>query len=126
MSTMNSAENLNFKVVAFGDERKPCNFKSLNLEKIVKWIKNKNLGHEIEQELIKKAGTYPNSSLLSFKSNFSKHLSKVKKIVRDRTPLYTKELGDDDESESNPHTALFNGAGISQEIPESPHEDSFG
>jgi len=159
MST-NNAESLNLKLNATNSERKYCNFKILTLEKMVKWIKSKNLDQEVEEELIKKVGKYPNSSLSSFMDNFSKHLSNARKIVRDRTPLYTRELGDDDddelesnpfytnelgeddkpesspfytnelgeddEPESNPHTALLDGFGISKEIPESPHEDSFG
>lgn len=126
MSSMNSAENLNFKVVIPGNERKSCNFKVLTLDKVVGWINNQDLDQEVKEELIKKAGTYPNSSLLSFRKNFSKHLSKAQKIVRDRTYLYVKELGDDDEPESNPHTALSDGTGIPQEISESPYEDNFG
>jgi hypothetical protein len=126
MSSMNSAENLNFKVVIPGDERKPCNFKTVTLDKVVKWINGQNVEQSVKEELIKKARTYPSGSLSSFRKNFSKHLSKAQKIVRDKTPLYTKELGDDDEPESNSHTPVFDGTRIPQEVPESPNEDHFG
>lgn len=126
MSTQ-TGESMNFKVVAFGDPaRQPCNFKVLTLEKLTKWINAQSLAPAVKEELVKKAETYPTCALSSFKKNFQTHLSKAQKIVRDKTPLYTKELGDDDESESNPPAALFDGTGISQEVPESPHEDSFG
>lgn len=126
MSSLNNAESLNFKVTIPGDERKPCNFKVLTLEKLTKWVNSQNIDQAVKEELIKKARTYPTFALPSFKKNFSIHLSKAQKIVRDKTPLYTKELGDDDEPESDPYTALSDGAGIPQQIPESPHEDNFG
>jgi hypothetical protein len=126
MSSMNSAENLNFKVVIPGDDRKTCNFKILTLDKIVKWINDQSLDQTVKEELIKKAKTYPNSSLSSFRKNFSKHLSRAQKIARDKTPLYTKELGDDDEPESNSHSSLSDGARFSQKISESPCTDHFG
>ena len=122
---MNNAENLNFKVVVPGDERKACNFKVLTLDKVVTWLNNQNLDQKVKDELIKKARTYPTSSLSSFKKNFSKHLSKAQKVVRDKTPLYNKELGDDD-AESNPLAPVLDGTRIPQEIPESPNENHFG
>lgn len=126
MSTK-TGEGVNFKVVAFGDQtRQPCNFKVLTLEKLTKWINAQSLDPTVKEELVKKATTYPTCALPSFRKNFQTHLSKAQKIVRDKTPLYTKELGDDDEPESNTPTTLFDGIGVPQEIPESPHEDSFG
>lgn len=123
----NNAEGVNFKVVAAGDQKRtPCNFKVLTLDKLVKWINEQHLDPVVKEELIKKAGSYPSGSLSSFRKNFQTHLSKAQKIVRDKTPLYTKELGDDDEPESYTPSAVFNGTGISQEIPACPNEDSFG
>lgn len=127
MSTQ-TGEGVNFKVVAEGDNRRPsCNFRVLTLEKLVKWIDNQDLDPIVKEELIKKAGSYPSGSLSSFRKNFQIHLSKATKIVRDKTPLYTKELGDDDdEPKSYTPSAVFDGTRVSQEIPACPDEDSFG
>lgn len=126
-SSLSNAESMNFKVTIPGDDRrKPCNFKVLTLEKMVKWIDDQNVEQAVKEELIKKARTYPTFALPSFKKNFTIHLSKAQKIVRDKTPLYTRELGDDDEPESDTFTVIPDGAGIPQEIPESPDEDNFG
>jgi len=128
-SSLSNAESLNFKVSIPGDaERKPCNFKFLTLDKMVAWINAQNIDEAVKQELIIKARTYPTCALPSFRKNFPRHLSRAQKIVRDKTPLYTKELGDDDDepTESDSYTPLSNGTTVLPEVPESPHEDSFG
>lgn len=127
MSTMNSAEGINFKVELPGEKRKPCKLQYLTLDQLLQWINSQSgIDEAVKEELAKKAKGYPNFALSSFKKNFSTHLSKAQKIVRDKTPLYTKELGDDDEPESNSPATLFDGTGSSQEIPKSPDENPFG
>lgn len=126
MSTMKNTEGINFKIELPGEKRKPCKLQYLTLDQLIRWINAQNIDEAVKEELIKKAKGYPNFALSSFKKNFPTHLSKAQKVVRDKTPLYTKELGEDDESESNSHTAVPDGTRLSQQIPKSPHEDHFG
>lgn len=87
-----STETFNFQIGAMGDqEREPCNFNVLTLEKLYRWIDNQELIDEaVKEELKKKANTYPQSALPNFKKNFKLHLAKAQKIVKNKIPLNSK------------------------------------
>lgn len=97
---MLNAEGMNFKVVTMGrpevDERQPCNFLPTTLRGLLAWIDAQStLEEPVKQELKKMASAYPNQALSSFRRNFSRHLARARKIVRDSLPLYENELGEE-------------------------------
>ena len=73
---MNEAENFNFNVGIFNEDRKniPATKKSIGLDDIILFIKNKKLPQESEQKLIKIVNNMPYGSFDNFKKNFRNYL----------------------------------------------------
>lgn len=73
---MNEAENFNFNVGIFNEDRKntPTTKKSTGLDDIILFIKNKKLPQEAELKLIKIVNNMPYGSFDNFKKNFRNYL----------------------------------------------------
>jgi hypothetical protein len=82
-----NAEQFKFKIIQSGntefDKRKPCNFKVISLEEIIKWIDNQfSLDEDVKSELKKSVQSYPQDALSKWSKNYLHHLEKAQANVR--------------------------------------------
>lgn len=93
----NTTEGVNFKIVMpHGDiDRLPCKLQTVTLEKVCRFIDEKEISPKIKAQLKKMAGTYPEQALENWVNNFSHHLTRARRLVKQQGPEKLPELGEE-------------------------------
>lgn len=85
---MRGTEGMNFKISTMGksevDRRRPTNLKPLTIEKVLLFIDSKQIDPHVKALLRDMAQNYPKNALQNWMKNFSKHLSKAQKLIRQK------------------------------------------
>lgn len=108
---MSTGEHFDFKIGIIGqDERKPCNLRPLNLDKLLLWIDAQKVDEALKVELKKSASGYPHQALSAWRKNYVKHVmtaqEKLRSIPKPKMPI--KELGEETDEKNSSKKDEFN------------------
>lgn len=92
----NNTEKMGFSVSMGQEKREPCNLRTITLERVYKFIENKNIDAKLTFQLKKMAAVYPQQALENWMKNFNIHLLKARSLVKLSKPeISPVELGDE-------------------------------
>jgi hypothetical protein len=101
--SLNSAENLGFKIVTMGreeiDKRKPCNLRTVTQAKLQAWIDAKSIDPRLKEELKKSVANYPQQALSTWQKMYNKHLVTAQNVIKGKSaPIPTENTIEKDQN----------------------------